>query len=608
MKRELSWALISCAITILTLGACSPSAVSPAQTKSGAVTGAIATTSAQGSVPTPVYGGTLTAAITSGYASLDPATTASINVGHMFFTSSKLIQGDWTKGPQGAGQTSWAWGYLSDVSLLTGELASSWELPDSTTIIYHINPNAHYFINPQAAANSLVNGRAVTAQDVAWNICMQFNYPGLWQTNAYPPTEPAKVTDKILPGDPRRPTSVTAIDAHTVQVKVPATSQGIMLLEIGCNMYTNPPEVWTKSDGMTNWKNVIGSSAWILSDYVSDSKVTYAKNPDYWETDPLYPGKNYKWPYADQFVQLVIPDTSTLTASIRTGKVDFQVGLSHDNAMPLINSLKNLQWKKRIGLAPILNGNINEKPFSDIRVRQALNMAIDKQSWLNNYLSGDGELLGYPYPSDPDWSKYYTPLNEEPADVQELYTYNPDKAKQLLADAGYPNGFETSVTVNSAGSASDEVSMLASYLAKVGVTLKMNLVDPSTWFSMFVKRQYSGMWYGSGGGIWAPDEQLNTKNGMGMAYINDPYYAQVGDIIAKDMVSDPATYFKTMKEEGVHELQSAWGIFLPAPYGYDVWWPWVGNYDGIAWTGWAGSWQWVKSIWIDQNMKKSMGF
>ena len=54
--------------------------------------------------------------------------------------------------------------------------------------------------------------------------------------------------------------------------------------------------------------------------------------------------------------------------------------------------------------------------------------------------------------------------------------------------------------------------------------------------------------------------------------------------------------------------QTAWGIFMPMPYQYVVWWPWVKNYDGIGWTGWAGAWQWQKSIFIDSNQKKSLGY
>jgi len=92
------------------------------------------------------------------------------------------------------------------------------------------------------------------------------------------------------------------------------------------------------------------------------------------------------------------------------------------------------------------------------------------------------------------------------------------------------------------------------------------------------------------------------------ALIDDPYYDQVGEVIARDMVSNPANYYKTMKEAGVYELNSAWAVFMPSPYAYQMWWPWIKNWMGIGWTGWAGSNDWYKSIWIDSNQKKAMGY
>ncbi len=560
----------------------------------------------------PISGGTLTTCTTGDINSWDPTKTSTIFVGHMPYTASKLIQGDWTKGPQGTGQTSWQIGYLGDISLMTGELASSWDLPDPTTVVYHINKNATFYKNPLAAANSIVNGRKVTAQDVAWNIIYQYNWPGAWQTVTYPPTKPDKVTDQILPGDPRRPLSVTATDDSTVTVKLPADDT-IQLLEMGANMYTNPPELWTKSNGINSYKDIIGSSAWIMTDYVSASQITYSKNPDYWETDPLYPGKNYKWPYADKLQLLIITDSSVRLTAIRTGRVDYYVptfgGLTHDEWTTLNPQVKGIQYKRRIAATPILAMRTDQKPFDNVKVRQALNMAVDKQSWLNNYLKGDGAVLGFPYPPEVDWAKYYTPLDQMPADVQMLYKFDATQAKQLLTDAGYPNGFKVQAICSAVSPQPDEVSAIASYLSKINVTLDIKVLDNATYNSQGTSNEYDGMWYGGGGGYWAPNEQLTTKPGVSTnkGHINDPYYTDVGKVIARDMIPNPDNYFKTMKAAGVKELQTAWGIFLPTPYQYVVWWPWVGNYDGVAWTGWAGAWQWQKCIFIDETLKKSMG-
>ena len=579
--------------------------VAPAQTSQAAAASGPTTSfedTAAGPVPfrkdtapnalTPKRGGTLTTAWTGGFNwdTWDPMTTQTIRVNHMFFTSSKLIQGDWTKGPQGTGQTSWDWGYLSDVGLLNGELAESWETPDPTTIIYHIRKGVKFHNKPP------VNGREVTAQDVAWNIQMQFDTPTAWQAIAYP-------KDSGL-----QPTSVKALDQYTVEVKTPEQSRDLMLLEIGCNMYHNPPEVWQNGGDMGDWTKVIGSGPWMISDYVPGSQITFTRNPDYFEKDPLHPDQQL--PYLDTLKLLLVPDVSTRLTALRTAAVDWLRELDPDDARPVVTANPDLQWSRRVGLAWDANGRMDKPdlPFKDLKVRQALNLAVDKQAYLKDYLKGQGVLLGYPFPPTPSYAKYFTPMDQLPDDAKMLFTgYNPDQAKKLLADAGYANGFQT--VIQGPAARADEMALIQSYLAKIGVDMQIQTLDPGQYNSLNGNNNFEQMWYGTAIGVWAPDEMLTTKKGMlsNHAHQDDPYYQDVQASIAKNMVANPDAYFKTMKDAGVHELQSAWAVFMPVPYQYNVWWPWFQNYYGINWTGWAGVWQWTKYVWVDQDLKKSMG-
>ena len=124
-------------------------------------------------------------------------------------------------------------------------------------------------------------------------------------------------------------------------------------------------------------------------------------------------------------------------------KIDFLGSLSppldvlHDDAVQLQSQYKDLKWHRRIFTQAQLIGREDKVPFNDINVRRALNLAVDKQSILKDYMKGDGELLGYPYPPLPDWKDYYTPLNQMPADVQELFTgYNPDGTINVCEASG----------------------------------------------------------------------------------------------------------------------------------------------------------------------------
>jgi peptide/nickel transport system substrate-binding protein len=629
MRRlKASWYVLCGLMVVALLASCGPSGsttTSATTTKPSGGTTTAATTKpptatttiaapggAAGGKLSPKYGGTVTTAQGADPTAWDPTLAQAIRVTHMQFTSNELLQGDWTKGPQGSGLTNWEWGWLGDMSLEVGELAESWELPDATTIIIKVRKGVKYFLNPKAEKNSLVNGREVTAQDVVWNMEMQYNYPGVWQSTSYPPAKAEKVTGKVLPGgDPRRPTSFRAVDKYTVEVKVPEASQGLMLMEIVENAYTNPPEIWTSGGDMTKWQNVIGSGPFFIDDYVSGSSITFKKNPNYFETDPLYKGN--QWPYVDNVRLLIIADLATRLTALRTGKIDLLQSVSHDDAFPVINSVKDIKTTRRIATTWVLSGRLDKEnlPYKDRRVRVAMNLAVDKQAILKDYFKGDGELLAYPYPPLKSWEKYYTPLEQLPAETQEFIKGgNIEKAKQLLKEAGYPNGFRASVDVWSQQPQPDEVSMLASYLSKVGIQLDIKVREVGLWNSMDAANSQEDMWYGQAKGIWAPYEQLMT----GMAYSNDaiirdPYYTKVGEVIGRDWpMKNTDNYFKTLKESGVYELNSAWAVFMPSPYVYQMWWPWVENWFGIGWTGWAGINDWYKGIWTNTEMKRSMGF
>jgi peptide/nickel transport system substrate-binding protein len=346
----------------------------------------------------------------------------------------------------------------------------------------------------------------------------------------------------------------------------------------------------------------------MITNYVPGSEITLSRNPDYFEKDPLHPDQQL--PYLDTIKLLVLPDLATRLTALRTGKIDWLRQVAPDDARPMIAANKDLLWSRRIATQWVASGRQDkpELPFKDIRVRRALNLAVDKQAILKDYFKGEGVLLGYPFPPTKAYEKYFTPLEQLPADTQELFSgYNPAKAKQLLAEAGYPNGFKTKIQGQVAQA--DEMALIQSYLAKIGVDMQIQTLDPGQFNAMDAANTYDEMWYQTAKGIWAPNEMLMTKKGMysNSARIDDPYYERVQEVVATDMVSKPDNYFKTMKEAGVHELQSAWAIFMPTPFEYNLWWPSTQNYFGINWTGWAGSWQWTKYLWIDPALKQSLG-
>ena len=224
----------------------------------------------------------------------------------------------------------------------------------------------------------------------------------------------------------------------------------------------------------------------MITNLVPGSVVEMTKHPDYFETDPLYPGN--RWPYITNIKLLVIPDLSTRQSAFRTGKIDLMPNTPEDGRQ-LLKQRPELKYANGYQSTWVLSGRMDKAdlPYKDIRVRQALNLAVDKTAFLRDYFKGDGELLSYPYPGGKSWVKFRTELEDMPktpqlpgsqATVPELIKGgNIEKAKKLLAEAGYPNGFKAKVQMQSTSARVDEVSILKDMLAKVGVDLQLAVME-----------------------------------------------------------------------------------------------------------------------------------
>jgi peptide/nickel transport system substrate-binding protein len=247
----------------------------------------------------------------------------------------------------------------------------------------------------------------------------------------------------------------------------------------------------------TDWHNALGTGPFMIKDYVPGSAITMVKNPDYWQTNPVGPGKGDKLPYLDGMTIYIIPDTYTQQASFRTGKLDALPGILWEDWQNLLNTMPyKPSYVQTYGDNPIPQGREDKKlPFNDLRVRQAMNLAVDKQSLVKDYYQGHAALLGWPYYDTPAFKDLYTPLDQMPADVQELVKGgNVPKAKQLLADAGFPNGFKTSIYSMTAQQ-SDFLSIIKAQLAQVNIDMQIKQIDPGVFFSMERGRTWEEMWY-----------------------------------------------------------------------------------------------------------------
>jgi len=178
--------------------------------------------------------------------------------------------------------------------------------------------------------------------------------------------------------------------------------------------------------------NPVGTGPYRFVSWTPGAEIVLEKNPDYWG----------KPAYVDKLIfRPIIEDQARLTEFL-AGGINFMVNIPPDDLERLRND-PNFKVVEQTGMHTWwVYFNTLKKPFDDVRVRRALNYAVNKQAIVDNILKGTGVLSINPLPPVV-WS--YT-------DEVERYDYNPEKAKQLLAEAGYPNGFSCEFWTPESGS------------------------------------------------------------------------------------------------------------------------------------------------------------
>ena len=199
-----------------------------------------------------------------------------------------------------------------------------------------------------------------------------------------------------------------------------------------------------------------------VSRSVQDSLVL-ERFPDYWGT----PGR------LDKVTVKILESADGLVLGLQSGALDLVAHLSSDQTVQLDQNEFNIA-EGSMNLVQALYLNNAEKPFDDVRVRQALCWAVDKQAVIDLAFDGYGIPLGTSM--FPSFSKYYD------ESLTDYYTPDLEKAKALLAEAGYPDGFEMTITVPSNYTPHvNTATVLVELLREIGVKATVQPVDWGTW-------------------------------------------------------------------------------------------------------------------------------
>ncbi|MFE0021960.1 ABC transporter substrate-binding protein [Amycolatopsis sp. NPDC059021] len=265
------------------------------------------------------------------------------------------------------------------------------------------------------------------------------------------------------------------------------------------------PAAVAKPDELATQTFGAGPYVLVPGETVANDHYTYAPNPRYWNARE----RNY-----DRITIKVLPNENTGLAALKTGQVDV-IGGSYaiaDGAkaagMKIVTSpniVMGLQLNDRAGtLSP---------PLADVRVRQALNFAVDREK-ITKALLGE-----YGIPTEQPAAPGEDGFNDK-----NFYTYDPARARQLLAEAGLPNGFSLPVIVGSTPAFfGDIVQAIAANLHQVGVNLQITSKEPAAANAEITKYPASHMGWGAlpvyfmGRGLW-----LKDAIGMNPFHSSDP--------------------------------------------------------------------------------------
>jgi peptide/nickel transport system substrate-binding protein len=580
----ISLILTSCANITVTTPISSAPINTDTVTTSQATNSAATTTSQQAnwwdSFGTPQYGGTLTIRAAADTNITDPATNYS---GLFSYVNETLLIQDWK-----LDRKSWPFTTIfTPPEYWQGLLAESWEMPDPQTVIFHL----HQGILWQDKAP--MNGRELTAYDI------EKHYDRFMGTgNGYTAPIP-KFSGMVTTWE-----KATATDKYTLTFKFKTSSalNFATLTEQSGQNFIESPEL-AQQGTLTDWKNAVGTGPFVLDNYIQGSEAVFIKNQNYWGNDERH--SENQLPYIDKFRLMVIQDIATALAATRTGQIDLLTDVPLQNAQVLTKTNPELVDTTYPGANQGSNLRNDIAPFSDIKVRMAMNLAIDRKSIANNIFGGtvDGIPSGTVSSSIKGWNY---PYKEWSQDLKDGYSYNPTKAKQLLSEAGYPQGFKTSV-IAGPNSNFELVQIVKAELMDVGIDMEINTMDQATWTALANSRKYEMAWSGTTASTLSPQIAINSyysKTGNNYSVVKDQTY---DDIIDKFNASSSLDDSKQLSiEADKYYLEHYWDLVTFPTLGFTFYQPYLKGFSGEYVAKAIAGGYWAR-LWIDQDTKKQMG-
>jgi peptide/nickel transport system substrate-binding protein len=363
---------------------------------------------------------------------------------------------------------------------IEASLAESWEVPDNKTLIFNLRKGVKFH-----------NGREMVADDFVYSFNRlkhpDARYPTMWEAIE----------------------SMNVVNKYKVRFNL-SQPDPIMLRNMAhCRFAAIVPKEVVEANGDLN-STFVGTGPWKVKEYVPGDFTVYERFGDYWEK-----GR----PLLDSMKFQIIKDEVSRLSALRKGSV--HVGWVKEAHMAATA-------KKESSLQvdtppPSRRGrfffNMNKPPFDNMKLRQAVAAAIDWDAIVNNVLFGFGQKTAAIPPSA---GRYALPQAE--VEKLRLKNRNPDLARQLLREAGHPNGFSFTIMTSEHGpdyTAAPQI--IQSSLAEVGIQAKIELVEWGIHLKRWRACDFTTTYLG---GVWFADPDpwirpfVHSKGNTNCGYSN----------------------------------------------------------------------------------------
>jgi peptide/nickel transport system substrate-binding protein len=415
-------------------------------------------------------------------------------------------------------------GLQPGVFSIEGDLAESWTQPNENTYVFKLRRGVRWHNKPP------VNGRELDAEDVVYTLDRFRTVKG--NANAYM----LAALDKV-----------EALDKYTV--KFTLKEPYAWFLDIMANpmaVCIVAKECVEKMGDLKKQEATVGTGPWMLDSYRPNVGMTLVRNPAYFVSG---------LPNIDRIEILVDEDKASRIAAFLTGKYDLGTEFpgtidwtDWDIVKKGRRDLKTMMYPSNV-MSHIYVRN-DKPPFNDVRVRRAMSLAINRQAIIDATYEGNG-AFNPPVPAAlKEWSVPIDQIGEG------ARYYKPDlaAARKLMAEAGQPNGFQTTMDFTTYGSPVlvDQMQLVLKDLKSIGIEVKLNTKEYGAYIATTFYGKYDSMAFGPQTPFLEPDNFLYGQYYPGEiknhGHINDPVVADM--LIRQRRTPDPAK-----RREQIFEIQ-----------------------------------------------------